>query len=90
MTVEERIRHLMSKLIVREDAELVHEVRGLVNVFDDGSYVETIRDAVGWAEIYVDPQKAEAYGGREAVRERLFQGLGTAAEIAGTLEGNLP
>jgi hypothetical protein len=90
MTVEERIRHVMSKLIVRDDAELVQEVRGFVNIFDDSNYDEKIRNAVGWAEIYVDPQKAEAYGGREAVRGRLFQDLGTAAEIAGTLEGNLP
>ena len=90
MTVEERIRYLMSKLSVRDDAELVYDVRGLVNSFDDNSYQEKIRDAVGWAEIYVDPQKAEAYGGREAVRGRLFQDLGTAADLAGTLQGNPP
>ncbi|HSQ20649.1 MAG TPA: hypothetical protein VLR92_09770 [Blastocatellia bacterium] len=80
----------MSKLSVRDDAELVYDVRGLVNSFDDNSYQEKIRDAVGWAEIYVDPQKAEAYGGREAVRGRLFQDLGTAADLAGTLQGNPP
>ena len=90
MTVEERIRYLMSKLTVRDDAELVHDVRGLVKSFDDNSYQEKLRDAVGWAEIYVDPQKAEVYGGREAVRGRLFQDLGTAADIAGTLQGNPP
>jgi len=90
MTVEERIRYLMSKLIVRDDAELLHDVRGLVNIFDDNSYQEKIRDAAGWAEIYGDPQKAEAYGGREAVRARLSQDLGTAADIAGTLQGNPP
>lgn len=90
MTMEERIRHLMSELTVRDDAELVHEVRGFVNVFDDSSYDEKIRDAVGWAEIYVNPKGVEAYGGREAVRERLFQDLGRAADIAGILQGDLP
>jgi hypothetical protein len=80
----------MNKLTVPGDAELVHDVRGLANIFDDNSYEEKIREAVGWAEIYVDPQKAEAYGGREAVRGRLFLDLGTAADIAGTLQGNPP
>lgn len=90
MTVEERIRYLMSKLIARDDAALVHKVRGLANIFDDGNYEEKIRDAMGWAEIYVDPQKSEAYGGREAVSELLFQDLGTAGEIAGQLQGEPP
>jgi hypothetical protein len=90
MTMEERIKHLISTLITRDADDLVHEVRGLLNIFDDGRYQETIRDAIGWAEIYIDPQKAEAYGGREVVRGFLFQGLDTAADIAGTLQGNPP
>ena len=90
MTMEERIRHLMDKLIARDDVALAHEVHGLLNTFDDGNYREKIRDAVRWAGIYLDPQKAEAYGGQEAVREFLVQDLNTAADIAGTLQGYPP
>ncbi|WP_291869928.1 hypothetical protein [Bradyrhizobium sp.] len=80
----------MSRLVVRDDAELVSEVYGLLNIFEDGSYRERIRDAVRWVDIYVDPQKAEAYGGQDAVIEFLVQELGMAAELAGTLQGNPP
>lgn len=80
----------MSTLVVRDDAELVPEVYELLNVFDDGSYREAIRDAVRWVEIYVDPQTAEAHGGRKAVKDFLVQELSTAAELAGTLQGNPP
>jgi hypothetical protein len=80
----------MSRLVVRDDAELVPEVCGLLNIFDDGNYREKIRDAVRWVEIYVDPQKAEAYGGQDVVRKFLVQELGAAAELAGTLRGNPP
>ena len=90
MTIEERIKHLMDGLIAREDAELVHEVHGLLDIFDDGNYREKIRDAVRWAEIYLDPQKAEAHGGLEAVREYLVQDLNRVADIAGTLQGYPP
>lgn len=90
MTIEERIRYLMSRLIVRDDAELVPELYGLLNIFDDGNYREKILDAARWVEIYVDPQKAEAHGGLEVVREFLVQDLNTAADIAGTLQGNPP
>jgi hypothetical protein len=90
MTTEERIRYLLSRLVVRDDAELVPEVRGLLSIFDDGNYREKIRDAVRWVEIYVDPQRAEAYGGQDVVMEFLVQELGAAAELAGTLQGNPP
>jgi hypothetical protein len=90
MTMEERIKHLMGKLIARDDAELVHEVHGLLDVFDDGGYREKIRDAVRWAEIYLDPHKAETHGGLEVVREDLVQDLNRAADIAGTLQGYPP
>jgi hypothetical protein len=80
----------MSRLVVRDDAELVPEVCGLLNIFDDGNYREKIRDAVRWVEIYVDPQRAEAYGGQDVVMEFLVQELGAAAELAGTLQGNPP
>lgn len=90
MTTEERIRYLMTTLVVRNDAELVTEVYGLLNIFDDSNYREKIRDAVMWVEIYVGPQSVGAYGGRKVVRERLVQDLGTAADLAGTLQGNPP
>ena len=90
MTMEERIKHLMDKLIACDDAELLHEMHGLLDIFDDGSYREKIRDAVRWAEIYLDPQKAEANGGLEAVREFLVDDLNTAAGMAGTLQGYPP
>jgi hypothetical protein len=90
MTMEERIKHLMDKLIACDDAELLHEMQGLLDIFDDGSYREKIRDAVRWAEIYLDRQEAEAHGGLEAVREFLVDDLNTAAGIAGTLQGYPP
>ena len=91
MTIEEQIRYLTSRLASRGGgAELVPEVYGLLNIFDDGNYQEKIRDAARWVEIYVDPQKAEAYGGQNAVMEFLVQELGTAADLAGTLQGNPP
>ena len=90
MTMEERIKHLTGELMARDDAELMHRMHGLLNIFDDGNYREQIRDAIRWAEIYLDPQKAEAYGGPEAVREILIQDLSTAADIAGTLQGYPP
>ena len=90
MTTGERIRHLMGKLIARDDAELVNEVRALLDAFDDGSYREKVRDAARWAEIYLDPQEAESHGGLEAVREYLVQDLTTAADMAGTLQGCPP
>ncbi|MDO9564135.1 MAG: hypothetical protein Q7J60_21160 [Bradyrhizobium sp.] len=90
MTIEEQIRYLTSRLVARSDAELVPEVCGLLNVFDDGTYRERMSDAVKWVEIYVDPQKAEACGGQDVVLEFLVQELGMAADLAGTLQGNPP
>ena len=51
---------------------------------------KTIRDALRWAEIYLDPQKADAHGGPETVRAFLVDDLNTAAGIAGTLQGYPP
>jgi len=90
MTMEERIKHLMDKLIACDDAELSRELQALLDIFDDGNYREKIRDAVRWTEIYLDPQKAEAWGGPETVRAFLVQDLNRAAEIAGTLQGYPP
>ena len=90
MTIEEQIRYLSSRLVARSDAELVPEVYGLLNIFDDGNYRERMGDALRWVEIYVDPQKAEAYGGQNVVLQLLVQELGTAADLAGTLQGNPP
>ena len=72
MTMEERIKHLMDKLIACDDAELLHEMHGLLDIFDDGNYREKIRDAVRWAEIYLDPPKAEAREGRVSGSERVI------------------
>jgi hypothetical protein len=90
MTMEERIKHLMAKLIACDDAELLHELHALLDAFDDGNYRDKIRDAVRWTEIYLDPQKAEACGGPETVRELLVRDLDRAAEIAGSLQGFPP
>ncbi|MFH1343240.1 MAG: hypothetical protein ABIL01_18840 [Pseudomonadota bacterium] len=90
MTIEEQIRYLTSRLVARSDAELVPEVCGLLNVFDDGNYRARMKDAVKWVEIYVDPQKAQAYGGQDVVLEFLVQELGTAADLAGALQGHPP
>ena len=90
MTMEERIKHLTDKLIACDDAELLHEMHGLLDIFDDGNYREKIRDALRWAEIYLDPQKADAHGGPETVRAFLVDDLNTAAGIAGTLQGYPP
>ena len=90
MTIEEQIRYLTSRLVAHSDAEIVPEVCGLLNIFDDGNYRERISDAVRWVEIYVDPQRAEAFGGQDAVLEFLVQELGTAADLAGALQGNPP
>jgi hypothetical protein len=90
MTIEEQIRYLTSRLVARNDAELARELYGLMNVFDDGNYREKIHDAVRWVEIYIDPQKAEAHGGQAVVLEFLVQELDTAADLAGTLQGNPP
>lgn len=90
VTIEEQIRYLTSRLVARSDAELVPEVCGLLNIFDDGNYRERMSDAVRWVEIYVDPKKAETYGGQDVVLEFLVQELGTAADLAGMLQGNPP
>ncbi len=90
MTIEQQIRYLTSRLVARSDAELVPEVCGLLNIFDHGNYRERISHAVKWVEIYVDPQRAEAFGGQDAVLEFLVQELGTAADLAGALQGNPP
>lgn len=90
MTIEEQIRYLTSRLVARSDAELVPEMCGLLNIFDDGNYRERMSDALRWVEIYVDPQKAEAYGGQSVVLQLLVQELGTAADLAGALQGNPP
>jgi hypothetical protein len=45
MTMEQ-IKHIMDTLIVRHDADLVHEVRGLLDIFDDAVYREKIRSAI--------------------------------------------
>ena len=61
MTMEERIKHIRDTLILRyDDANLVHEVRGLLSIFNDSVYQQKIRDAINWAEIYVDREKREA------------------------------
>lgn len=90
MTIEEQIRYLTSRLVARSDAEMVPEVYGLLNVFDDGNYRERISDAVRWVEIYVDPLKAQAHGGQTVVLEFLVQELAAAADLAGALQGNPP
>jgi hypothetical protein len=73
MTLEQRIKNLMGSLIVRDDADLVHEIRGFLDILDDVAYREKIRSAIRWAEMYINPQQyaawdSEAESGREAVR----------------------
>jgi hypothetical protein len=83
MTMEQRIRAIMGQLNGRKDAELVDEVRGL-DIFDDPIYRQKIRNAIGWAKIYIDPKQragwdSEAQSGREAVKGFLFSDLYEAA-----------
>jgi hypothetical protein len=47
----------MGSLIVRDDADLVHEIRGFLDILDDVAYREKIRSAIRWAEIYINPQQ---------------------------------
>jgi hypothetical protein len=87
MTLEQRIKNLAGSLIVRDDADLVHEIRGFHDILDDVAYREKIRSAIRWAEIYINPQQyaawdSEAESGREAVRQFLFGDQGEAANIA--------
>lgn len=88
MNIEERILQIRDSLITREnDADLPHEIRGLLNIIDDPIYQQKIRDALNWAEIYIDPKQraawdSEAQSGREAVQQFLFSDLSEAAKQA--------
>ena len=89
MTIE-RIEQIRDALIVRDDDDLVPELielRELAHVFHDGVYQQKIRDAIGWAEIYVDPERraiwdSEVESGREAVMRFLFNDLDDASRRA--------
>jgi hypothetical protein len=56
MTMDERITRIRDGLLARDgDFDLVDEVRGLLDIFDDAIYRQKIRDAILWAEVYTDP-----------------------------------
>jgi len=92
MTMQERLKLATEKFrlgIISSD-ELVEELRGFLDIFDDAYYREKIRGAIMWAEIYSDPQKWKLYSrpeynGREVVRGFLLQELSSAADTAGKL-----
>ena len=88
MTMDERITRIRDGLIACDgDFDLVHEVRGLLDIFDDAIYRQKIRDAISWAEVYTDPQQTSAWdsevqSGREVITRFLFSDLDDAAERA--------
>jgi hypothetical protein len=92
MTIDERITRIRDELITCDrDFDLVDEVRGLLDIFDDAIYRQKIRDAISWAEVYTDPQQTSAWdtevqSGCEAITRYLFGDLDDAAERARELQ----
>ena len=89
--MEARIKRIMESVIARDDdADLVHEVRGLHDVFDDAVYQQKIRDAMTWAAIFIDPKQCTRWdthseSGRNTVMRFLLDDLDGAAKIARAL-----
>jgi hypothetical protein len=93
MTIQERLKHVAEqfRIGIISSEELVPELRGFFDIFDDPYYREKVRNAMEWAEIYSDPQKWKLYAGsecdgREIVRGFLLQELGSAANQVGVIQ----